>query len=62
MIAASQQELVYFRHFCIKNITSSPAFLALLLKKLTREDCRLAIFSYKLNINVSQDHVWIEQV
>ena len=30
--------------------TNSPSLLALLLKKLTREDCRLAIFSYKLRI------------
>ena len=30
--------------------TNSPSLLALLLKRLTREDCRLAIFSYKLRI------------
>ena len=52
-------------HFCIKNI-NKPApllhFLLILLKTLTREDCCLAIFPHKLRIQVSQDHMWIEQV
>ena len=46
-LTVGQQKLVFVSIIS----TNSPSLLALLLKKLTREDCRLAIFSYKLRIN-----------
>ena len=45
-LTVGQQKLVFVSIIS----TNSPSLLALLLKKLTREDCRLAIFSYKLRI------------
>ena len=45
-LTVGQQKLVFVSIIS----TNSPSLLALLLKKLKREDCRLAIFSYKLRI------------
>ena len=45
-LTIGQQKLVFVSIIS----TNSPSLLALLLKKLSREDCRLAIFSYKLRI------------
>ena len=61
-LTAGQQKLFYFRTLLYHKYQQTHFhFLLILLKLLTREDCRLAIFSHKLWIQVSQDHVWTEQ-